>query len=251
MIDPQSLDALSQEIRARMQEDRALLDELRSEIRPLRASTRRIQPRSATAISLVGTDGGNNRIEFDPFLAQLVRVVDSSNNEYCLEVITPTTSVDGLSRAQFNADDTPRTALGKLMRFLDVSKLWQLSPMIAKPPPPPTPPPPPKPSWVQVYRELVEWAILFCLVREKDFGTDTLLVIDGFLRSKVFARDLFIKLRQGLQEGIDRQYEKSKRRLYLAGVAKHSKVIQRYRLAMTIEGDHSALIIVFCRNSTT
>jgi hypothetical protein len=123
-----------------------------------------------------------------------------------------------------------------MMRHLDVSRLWQLSPMITKPPPPGAPIPPPKPSWVHVYRELVEWAIIFRLVREKDFGSDTLLVIDGFLRSKVFKEDLFIKLREGLQEGINQQYEKSKRRIYLAGIAKHSKVIQRYRLAMAIEG---------------
>jgi len=138
MIDPESLDRLSSELRERMADDRRLLDELRREVRSLRSATRRIQPRSATAISLVGTDGGNNRIEFDPFMAELIRVVD------------------------------------------------------------------------------------------------------GFLRSKVFKGDLFARLRRGLQEGIERQERETRRRIFLAGIAKHSKVLQRYRLAMMLEGimDH-------------
>jgi len=235
MIDPESLKTLSAELRERMAEDRKLLEELRTEIRPLRAATRRIQPRSATAISLVGTDGGNNRIEFDPFMAQVIRVVDSSANEYCLEVVTPTTNTAKLGERQFDAGGKPVTPLGELMVYLGAARLWDLTPMIQD-----TSKRPPKPSWVQVYRELVEWAILFKLVRTKDFGTDTLIVVDGFLRSKVFKGDLFARLRQGLEEGIQRQERESRRRIFLAGMAKHSKVLQRYRLTMMLEGimDH-------------
>ena len=52
--------------------------------------------------------------------------------------------------------------------------------------------------------ELVEWAVLFALLK-KDFGTDTLIVCDGLLRSKVFAKDLFASLRVGIKERIDAQ----------------------------------------------
>jgi hypothetical protein len=89
-------------------------------------------------------------------------------------------------------------------------------------------------GWVRVYRELVEWATLFAIVREKDFATDTLIVCDGLLRSKVFARDLFRRYRAGIEEGIERQ-RAARRRLYLVGVAKHSKVLARYGLAMSLE----------------
>jgi len=231
MIEPQSHQQLSQEIAERMAEDREILDKLREEIRPLRADVRRIQPRTTTSISLVGTDGGNNKLQFDPFLVQLIRVVDSSNNEYCLEAITPTTNVTQLSAKQFANDGTPKTALGELMQYLGVKQLTQLSHMIRTN----DSDRPVSPTWVQVYRELVEWAILFSIVRKKDFGTDTLIVFDGLLRSKVFAGDLFNRYLQGISEGIERQRQQNRRKIYIAGIAKHSQVLTRYRLAMALE----------------
>jgi len=211
--------------------DRGVLDTLRGEIRPLLAGVRRIQPRTSTAISLVGTDGGNTSLRFDPFLVQLIRVVDSANNEYCLEAITPTTSTAALSARQLDRPGGP-TNLGRMMRYLGVRELAELSPMIRRD----SDRRPPSPSWVQVYRELVEWATLFSLVREKDFGTDTLIVADGLLRSKVFAGDLFIRYLRGIEEGIAAQLQKNRRQIYLVGVAKGSKVLERYRLAMALEG---------------
>ncbi len=192
--------------------------------------TRRIGQRSATSISLVAADGGNNQLRFDPFLIQLVRVVDSSNNQHCLEVVSPTMSIGALSAYQFDGPSGP-TPLGKLMQFLGVNDLSKLSPMIRRDDGRPKPT-----SWVQVYRELVEWSILFAIIRESNFATDTLIVVDGFLRSKVFAGDLFRKYRQGIRTEIDRHWNEQRRRIYLVGIAKHSKVLSRYRLAMALEG---------------
>ncbi len=115
------------------------------------------------------------------------------------------------------------------MEFLDVKTLYDLS-MISDGGREP------KPSWVQVYRELMEWAVLFELVRRRDFGTDVVLIRDGFLRSKVFAKDLFARLNQGIQEAIRAQFAKNRRRVYVVGIAKHSKVLQRYQLALALEG---------------
>src|SRR5919109_1047350 len=156
MIEPHSITQLKEEIESRLRVDRGVLDDLRAEIRPLRDRTRRIQPRTATTISLVATDGGNNRIQFDPFLIQLVRVVDSSNNEYCLEAVTPTSDIFELGRRQF-AEGEPATALGELMAYLGVDSLPKLSHMIR----PPREGRPASTNWVMTYRSLVEWAILF------------------------------------------------------------------------------------------
>lgn len=231
MIEPESHERLRREIGERIAADRALLDGLRTEIRPLRAQVTRIQPRTTTSISLVGTDGGNNSLQFDPFLVQIVRVVDSSNNEYCLEAITPTTDVGRLSRAQFARNGRPSTALGEMMTDLGAPTLPALSHMIR----PNDHGRVASPSWVQVYRELVEWAILYSILKNKDFGTDTLIVCDGLLRSKVFAEDLFKQYLEHMKTAIERQYREKRRRIYLVGVAKHSKVLARYRLAMAIE----------------
>lgn len=232
MIDPTSHHILKQEIHNRIQDDYRLLQKLREEVRPLRTQVRRIHPRETTSISLVGTDGGNNRVQFDPFLIQLVRVVDSSNNEYCLEAITPSTSVRHLGDAQFDPDGVPRTPVGKLMETLGVgADLTKLSHMIRLN----DEDRPTSPSWVQVYRELMEWAVLLTVIRDKDFGTDTIIVCDGLLRSKVFAKDLFRRFLTHIEEEIDRKWTENRRRIYLVGLAKRSKVLDRYRLAMALE----------------
>src|SRR6516165_4611913 len=188
MLDPKSQNDLKDAIGECIGADASVLGALRSEIRPLRSLVRRIQPRATTSISLVGTDGGNNQLQFDPFLIQMIRVVDSSDNQYCLEAISPTTPVSRLVRRHLDDAGSPITALGEMMSFLEVKSLPELSPMIRSN----ERGRPVSPSWVQVYRELVEWAVLFALLK-KDFGTDTLIVCDGLLRSKVFD-DLFPRL---------------------------------------------------------
>ena len=129
-IDTHSYAQLKNEIAERIVADRAILDQLRDEIRPLRSETRHIQPRTTYSLSLVAADGGNNSLRFDPFLIHLVRVVDSKNNEYVLEAITPSTNITRLSRQQFHDDGSPRTQLGEMMAYLDVTDLCKLSPMI-------------------------------------------------------------------------------------------------------------------------
>jgi len=231
MIDPANLGELKAAVKDCIEADREVLETLRKEVRQLKGEVRRIFPRATTSISLMATDGGENQIRFDPFLIQLVRVVDSNHKQYYLDVVSPTTPIEVLDKRHIGSSNLPTTALGKMMSFLEVRSLTELSHMIR----------PDKQGklgysqWINVYRELVEWAVLFSLL-EKDFPSDTLIVWDGLLRSKVFAGDLFRKLMDGIKARIDGIKEKQRRQIYLVGVAKRSKVLQRYRLAMALEG---------------
>jgi hypothetical protein len=85
-----------------------------------------------------------------------------------------------------------------------------------------------------VYRELVEWAVLLDLMR-KDFGSDTLIVFDGDLVSKIFAGEYFIKFGELVKAEIDR-HAQQRRSIFLVGVMKSSTVLTRYRLTFALEG---------------
>lgn len=235
MLDPANLPDLREAVQDRARKDQRILTALREDVRPLRTKVTRINPRSATAVSLVASDGGNNKIQFDPFLMQIVRVVDSYGQQLYLDVVSPTTSTEELSARHFDQHGSPATPIGVLMHALGVRKLYELSHMI------------PRntenedgsvvsPSWVLVYRDLCEWAVLFERITRAQFATDTLIVRDGLLRSKAFRGDLFIRLRTQIAAAIEEIRRKSGRKIYLVGVAKHSEVLKRYALAMSLEG---------------
>src|SRR5256885_2045052 len=135
MLDPSELPEIRRRVRERAETDRRILEALRGEVRPLRTSVRQIMPRSATAMSLVASDGGNNQIQFDPFMMEVVRVVDSYGEQLCLDVVSPTTDTDELSDNQFDAAGQPVTKLGHMMSALGTRKLCDLSPMISRPRP--------------------------------------------------------------------------------------------------------------------
>lgn len=237
MFDPETLPNLRKAIRERTLADKRLLDELCKEVQGLAGSIRTIKPRTTTAVSLVASDGGNNKLVFDPFYVQLVRVVDSYGKQLCFDAVSPTTDTDLLSEAQFDKDGAPCSALGRMMADLDVRPrtLNALSHMIPEGKKTREEPHAVSPSWVLVYRDLCEWAVLYERICYQTFATDTLLVRDGFLRSKLFRNEYFVTLRKRIEDAITRIQKTDRRKVFLVGVAKHSKVLTRYQLAMSIE----------------
>lgn len=234
MFDANILVQIKESISKRIDSDKSLLDELRQEVRALNGSVRVIQPRSTTSFSLVASDGGNNQLFFDPFMIQLIRVVDSYGKEFCIDTVSPMTDTDILSQAQFDSG-VPKTVLGVMMRDLGVNHLSELSPMIPSGRKIRGNPEQVFPLWVLVYRDLCEWAVLYDRICYQTFATDTLIVRDGLLRSLIFNRDLFITWRKKVEEAIERIKTKDKREVYLVGIAKKSKVLTRYNLALMLE----------------
>jgi hypothetical protein len=205
---------------------RAELDRLVAQARSLSAGVKVIKPRGGTSVALMASDGGNNKVAFNPFYLQVVRVVDSNGKELCLEVVSPISDIEELSRRQFHDDGSPRTALGTLMHDLGVFRLRDLSPMMSGK----------SPSWVQVFRDLCEWATLYNLICHRDYAVDTLIVRDGLLRSKIFAEDYFVRMGEEMFESIERIQREDNRRVWLVGVAKKTQVLEYYRLAISLSG---------------
>ena len=236
MFDLDELPLLRKTIQDAAFRDGHLLSELREEVKKaLSSNVKVIKPRVTTSVSLVASDGGNNKLEFDPFHFQLIRVVDSFGKQLCLDVVTPTTDTDDLSRNQFEKDGSPRTALGRLMSDLKLLTLNELSPMIPDGETVRKKPEEVSPSWVLVYRDLCEWAILYEQICYRSFATDTLIVRDGLLRSKLFRGELFMRFCGLIRESIKKIYQDTRRKVFLVGLAKRSKVLARYNLAMSLE----------------
>jgi hypothetical protein len=213
-------------IRAQAARDSRLLAELVRQAKELAQDVRPIRPRAATAVALTAADGGNNAVAFNPFSLQIVRVVDSQGKELFLDVVSPGTDVGELSRKHLAG----RTALGGLMTDLGVSELRELSPLMSGR----------SNRWVEVYRDLCEWATLYDLVCNHDFAADTLVVRDGLLRATIFSGGTLVRLGRLMRAAIERQARQNRRRVWLVGLAKKTKVLDHYRLAMSLAGifDH-------------
>jgi len=132
--------------------DKVMLDQLLDEVRSI-GPVRVIKPRSATSVALMAADGGNNKVTFNPFYLQLIRVVDSHGKELFMDVVSPTSDVGELSQRHLDSSGA-RTPLGQLMLDLGVSDLHQLSPWMTSE----------SARWVQTYRDLCEWATLYELI---------------------------------------------------------------------------------------
>ncbi|GAB3482272.1 hypothetical protein [Nocardiopsis coralliicola] len=226
MFDAEQLAQLRELVGAQVEAGKAELDRLVAQAEALRPGVKVIRPRASTSVALMASDGGNNAVAFNPFSMQVVRVVDSNGKELCLDVVSTATDIDALSRRQFHRDGRPRTALGRMMAALDADTLRDLSPMMSGE----------SPSWIKAFRDLCEWATLHELVCHRDYAGDTLIVRDGLLRSKVFARDLFVRLGELMYASIEKTARTERRRVWLAGLAKKSQVLEHYRLAISLSG---------------
>ena len=239
MLTEESMSRARHEIAKAVASDLGALKDLRQLVRDLKRPTR-IQPRTATTISFVGTDGGHNVAGLNPFMAQLMRVVDSNNHEHCMEVLSSNTSLSALD-AFHRANDTP---LLNLMTTVGVTSLSALARVFSKGDSERSP------SWIQVYRHITEWAVLLRLVQQP-FASDTLIVWDGPLRTKVFAPGLFSTLVDAIDRAIVRSYKERRRRIFIVGVTKQSKVLERFRLALALERTMSQIYPCFLELSGT
>jgi len=243
MFDPEELRELADEINSRMLCERVWLDEIIDEIRNanLRRQARPIRKYHATALSVMASDGGNHKFYFDPFQHQLIRVVDNSGHVLARRSIALTTDVDELFDREFNDPGTyrePISALGKLVfdlseyQGISIRSLHELSHMIPKSEHASDPD---RSSWVLTYRDIWEWAVVYDQISSRAFASDTIILREGLLRTKIFAKRNFIALGDLISTHIQRIKRETSKDVYLVGVAKSSNVINKYRLALLVE----------------
>ena len=181
MFDPDRLPELQRLVREATRGDASLLEEVLNQVASLKP-VKAIQPRNTNSVSLVASDGGNNRLEVNPFSLMVVRVVDTYGVEQFLDVISPYTDTEALGRRHLDQ----QTPLGTMMHELGAASLAELSPMIS--------PGRKSSGWPLVYRELCEWAVLYDLVCHSTWGSDTLVIRDGLLRTKENPNDAEARL---------------------------------------------------------
>jgi hypothetical protein len=222
LFTPEQLAELRRKIHARAAVDARVLDELVKQAAGLAPHVRPIRPRTATAVALTAADGGNNAVAFNPSSCRSSGSWTPRARELFLDVVSPATDIDELGR-RHRGD---RTALGKLMDDLGAQRLSDLSTLMTAR----------NTRWVEVYRDLCEWATLHDLVTGHQFAADTLIVRDGLLRTTIFTRDTLVRLGELMEQAIDRQAVANRSRIWLAGLAKKTKVLDHYRLAMSLAG---------------
>lgn len=210
--------------------DDSYLQKFREYARRLKSGVKPLRTYSVNAVSFVSADGGDNRLAFNPVMVELVRVVDSRGNEHALDAVSSTISIEELEERAKRGSKYAVTPLERLAQ--DTGKtLEQMSYLIRG-----LGTPGKSTGAMRCYRDIVEWAVLYDLVANPNlqWGSDTILVRDGLLRTKSFSRDTFPLLDKHIRGCVAAHAERNIQ-LSLVGVAKQSAVLGRLAVALELE----------------
>ena len=162
------------DLKARMavavEQEASQVEELRREARTL--TVRKLVYRPCKTVAPLATDGGENRLSFEPLNLEIIRVVDSEGKELIQEIV-PISEDDSMFREMTERHEVMRRFLEVLnIGFDDLSYLLggqqrnetkTRSDMRAR---------------VRHFRDILEWAVLLDLAL-KDWPVDVLLLRDG------------------------------------------------------------------------
>ena len=195
---------------------------MRNDIKPIR-------PYSVNAVSFVSADGGDNRLYFNPAVIELVRVVDSRGNQCALDAIPGNAKYESLDARGEIGNPLMVLPLQKLCSDLpQYNKVTDLSYMLkglgesGK-----------STGAIRVYRDIVEWAVLYDLLY-KEWGSDTIIIREGLLRTKSFKREIFPKIDRNIRN-VCAEHKKKHVNVSIVGVAKQSAVLSRLAVALELE----------------
>lgn len=225
-----NLDDLREKVLAAYKVDDPLLKKFRGYARRLIANIRPLRTYSVNAVSFVSSDGGDNRLTFNPAVVELVRVVDSRGNQCALDAIASGSDSRVLDERIKPNNPSLVEPLQRLCNDLgvDVTGLSYLLKGLGDPGK--------STGAIRCYRDIVEWAVLYDLITNPiiQWGGDTILIRDGLLRTKSFKREIFPQIDQRIRDGVKRHQGRNVN-LSLVGVAKQSAVLGRLAVALELE----------------
>lgn len=222
------MDFIRQRIREVYQTQRPRLDEFRDHAKRLKNGIREIEPRNADAVSFISTDGGENRLYFNPAVIEIIRVFDSRGNLCAFDALGNNTTRETLNSRGRAGHPAAIPVLQKLCAALnkEVAELSRFlkgfdtdgNSVYA----------------AQAYREILEWAVLYDFL-DKEWANDTVLIREGMLRSLSFDGWVFPLLHRKIEEKCLAHEKKSKIKVSVAGVAKKNAVLSKLSIALSLE----------------
>jgi len=225
------LKQVREQLQRALEVERPLLAALRDQVRGF--GIHEIGYRQCYAISPVATDGGENRLTFEPLNLEIIRVVDNEGLER-FQKILPLSGGTDVFRAAFDRTSQDHSPLlAGFLERLDVS-YDELSYFLEagrgegdlR-------------AAVRPFRDIVEWAVLLDIAWNP--GRKTALVIrDGLLRTKALRKDVIAKLARSFEQAYKDQGS------LLVGVAKRSKVLNYLSLGLALEGTFRKKYACFC-----
>jgi hypothetical protein len=204
-----------------------VLQRFRAYARHLKDNIKPIRHYSVNAVSFVSADGGDNRIYFNPAVIELVRIVDSRGNQCALDAIAGNAKQDSLNERGEIGSPLVVEPLLKLCSDLGV-KVTELSYLLKG-----LGEPGKSTGAVRAYRDIVEWAVLYELLH-KEWGSDTIIIREGMLRTKSFKRNIFPLIDQNIRIACQ-NHKKKNVNVSIVGVAKQNAVLSRLAVAMQLE----------------
>jgi hypothetical protein len=207
-----------------------ILKKYRGYAKMLKNDVKAIKGYSVNAVSFVSSDGGDNRLYFNPAIIELVRVVDSRGNQCALDAIASNSQANELNDRIQAENNSPLLVkpLKQLCNDLhtDVIGLSYLLKGLGQQGK--------STGAIRIYRDIMEWAVLYDLMKYKEWGSDTIIIREGMLRTKSFKREVFPKIDELIREAYY-DHKRKKVSVSMVGVAKQSAVLSRLSVALELE----------------
>lgn len=206
-----------------------ILQKFREYARRIKYDVKPIRPYSANAVSFVSSDGGDNRLYFNPAVIELVRIVDSRGNQCALDAIAGNTNSKAFNERAKAGSKYVVEPLRKLCNdlgceVLDLSYILETIDERGK-----------STGAVRTYRDIVEWAVLYDLIKYREWGSDTIIIREGLLRTKSFELTVFPLIDLQIRAACEKHKKERNVNVSIVGVAKQSSVLTQLSVAIELE----------------